>query len=235
MCRIVGYVGNSADELQNLYTAFRQGSSCDPYLKKAGYNFECHQDGWGYVMLDANGLHHYRSSKAVFKDEITPPRPAGKFYAILHSRLGSDQTLNGHICAHPFAGFTDEAVIFLAHNGGVDCENLPNRMVDSEWAFGQLLKTGSLEKALPMLKERTKNGAALNLLVLTIPRDPARPTTLQYLNYFKTTEEGRIAYYQMYSGDMAGGRAVFSSTIADLPVPGLGNVKKAVFDQLVTL
>jgi glutamine amidotransferase len=232
---MIGYVGRSQEDLQNLHTAFCEGSACDPYLKKAGYNFTCHKDGWGYVLLDANGLQHYRSSRAVYEDKVVLPRLTGTIYAILHSRLGSDQSLNGHICAHPFSGSTDEAVLFFAHNGGVDCENLPKRMVDSEWAFAQILKAGGLEKALPMLKERTKQGAALNLLVLTLFRDSAKPPVIQYLNYFKTEAEGRMAYYQMYSGDMPGGKAVFSSTIADLPVKGLSNVKKAPFEKLSIL
>jgi len=232
---MIGYVGTSAEDLQNLYTGFSEGSACDPYLKRAGYNFTCHKDGWGYVILDANGLHHYRSSRAVYDDQVLLPRLSGTIYAILHSRLGSDQTLNGHICAHPFAGSTDDAVLFLAHNGGVDCDNLPKRMVDSEWAFSQILKAGGVDQALPMLKERTKTGAALNLLVLTLSRDPAKPPALQYLNFYKTEQEGRIAYYQMYSGDMTAGKAVFSSTIADLSVKGLGNIKKAVVDRLLVL
>ncbi len=235
MCRIIGYVGKSEADLQNLYAAFGQGSACDPYLKKAGYNFTCHKDGWGYVLLDDNGLHHYRSSRAVYDDKVALPRLTGTIYAILHSRLGSDQTLNGHICAHPFSGSTDEGVLFFAHNGGVDCENLPKRMVDSEWAFAQILKAGSVEKALPMLKERTKQGAALNLLILTLYRDNTKPPAIHYLNYYKSEDEGRIAYYQMYTGDMTAGKAVFSSTIADLPVKGLGSIKKAVVDKLLVL
>lgn len=235
MCRIVGYVGSSAEDLQNLYEAFCQGSACDPYLKKAGYNHTCHKDGWGYVLLDGNGLHHYRSARPVFEDKVAWPRLRGKIYAILHSRLGSDQTLNGHICAHPFAGFTDAAALYLAHNGGVECENLPKRMVDSEWAFAQIIKAGSLEKALPFLREKTRQGAALNLLQLSIFRDEKKAPALQYLNYYKTDLEGRIAYYQMYCGDLPGGHAVFSSTIADLPVKGLANIKKTPFDQLLTV
>jgi glutamine amidotransferase len=235
MCRIVGYVGNSEAELQALFQAFRQGSSCDPYLKKAGIHFSAHKDGWGYVLLDSNGLHHYRTARAVYEDDTPLPRLTGKIHAILHSRLGSDQTLNGHICAHPFAGSNDRASIFFAHNGGVDCDTLPPRMVDSEWAFAQVLKLGSLENALPLLMEKTKANAALNLLVLTIARDPAQPPALQYLNFYKSTEPGRIGYYQMFTGDMPAGKAVVSSTIKDLHVKGLTNVAPALTGKLQTL
>ncbi len=235
MCRIVGYVGNSNEEVQNLFAAFRQGSSCDPYLKPAGIDFSAHKDGWGYVLLDANGLHHYRTARAVYEDETPLPRLSGRVYAILHSRLGSDQTLNGHICAHPFAGSTDDAVMFFAHNGGVDCLDAAPRMVDSEWAFAQILKLGSVEKALAMLMERTKQNAALNLLILTISRDPAKPPVLQYLNYYKSTNDGRIGYYQMFCGDMPSGKAVVSSTIKDLPVKGMTNVERAVTGKLLCL
>jgi predicted glutamine amidotransferase len=235
MCRIVGYVGKSEEDLRHLFEAFSQASACDPYLKKAGINFDCHKDGWGFVILDSKGLHHYRTARAVFEDKDALPRVSGNIYAILHSRLGSDQTLNGHICAHPFSGFTDDAILFFAHNGGVEADHLPYRMVDSEWAFGQLIKAGSPEKALPLLREKTKQNAALNLLILSIPRDEKKSPTLQYLNYFKTEQEGRIGYYQMYSGDMTAGKAVFSSTIADLPVNGRANVQKVPFDKLLAL
>ena len=154
--------------------------------------------GGDMFCFDANGLHHYRASRAVYEDKALRCRPlSGTIYAILHSRLGSDQTLNGQICAHPFAGFTDEGVLFLAHNGGVDCENLPHRMVDSEWAFAQILKAGGVEQALPMLKEKTKQGAALNLLCSHHLPGHSQAAALEYLNYYKTSEEGRIAYYQM--------------------------------------
>jgi predicted glutamine amidotransferase len=235
MCRIVGYVGSSEEELQKLYTAFRQGSSCDPYLQKAGINFSSHKDGWGYVLFDSRGLHHYRTSRAVYEDDTVLPRLTGPIYAILHSRLGSDQTLNGHICAHPFAGATDNAVLFFAHNGGVNCDNLPAGMVDSEWAFGQILKSGSVEKALPLLMDRTKQNAALNLLILTVPRDKTKAPSLQYLNYYKTDNEGRVAYYQMYCADLPAGRTVVSSTIKDLPIKGLSNVQPSVTGKLLTL
>jgi glutamine amidotransferase len=232
---MVGYAGSSQEDLQNLYTAFRQGSACDPYLKKAGYNHTSHKDGWGYVLLDSNGLHHYRTSRAVYEDETALPQLKGSFYAILHSRLGSDQSLQGHIYAHPYVAATDEAVLFFAHNGGVDCENLPRWMVDSEWALAQIIKAGGLEKALPMLKESTKPGSALNLLVLTIFRDNTKPPVLHYLNYYKSDAEGRIAYYQMYCGDMTAGRAIVSSTMNDLHIKGFSNVKKAPFEKLSVL
>jgi len=235
MCRIVGYVGESEEDLQQLFGAFRKGSSCDPFLQRAGIPFECHKDGWGYAMIDSTGVHHYRTARAVYQDDAGLPRLQGKIFAILHSRLGSDQTLNGHICAHPFAGATDDAVLFFAHNGGVDFKDLPARMVDSEWAFRQILKAGSVEGALPKLMEQTKDGSALNLLILSLPRDNKKSPALHYLNYYKTKEEGRVAYYQMYSGDMPGGRAVFSSTLKDLAIPGLANVETAVTGSLLSL
>jgi glutamine phosphoribosylpyrophosphate amidotransferase len=232
---MVGYVGTSETDLQNLFAAFRQGSGCDPYLKKAGIDHECHKDGWGYVILHEKGLHYYRSSNAVFEDDAPLPKLSGKIYAILHSRLGSDQSLNGHICAHPFMAATDQAVIYFAHNGGVDAENLPPRVVDSEWAFAQIIKAGSVEKVLPFLMDKTKQNAALNLLILTVPRDNTQPPVIQYLNYYKTNAEGRVGYYQMFCGDMPHGKAIFSSTINDIPVKTATNVKKAVTGKLFVL
>lgn len=235
MCRMVGYVGESETDVQNLFAAFRQGSACDPYLKKAGINHECHQDGWGYVILHDKGLSYYRSAQAVFRDETPLPKMSGKIYAILHSRLGSDQSLNGHICAHPFMAATDTDVIYFAHNGGVEPDYLPPRVVDSEWAFAQIVKANSVEKVLPMLMEKTKPNAALNLLILTRPRDNTKSPVLQYLNYYKSTAEGRIGYYQMFCGDMPHGKAIFSSTIRDIPVKTSSNVRQAVTGKLLVL
>ena len=236
MCRITGYVGDSAEDLQNLFKVFSEGSECDPWLKKAGINHTSHKDGWGFAILDEKGLSHYRSALPVYEDTNKLPHPTGRFYALLHSRLGSDQSLNGHVCAHPFSGSTDEAFLFFAHNGGVDCGTLPKRMVDSEWAFKQILEAGGVARVLPLLKEKTWPNSALNLLILNIPRDPAKSPAIQYLNYFKEPKnEGRIGYYQMYTASLPGGKAVFSSTMADLGVKGASNVQKAAFGKLLDL
>lgn len=235
MCRVVGYVGNSEEDLRHLFAGFSQGSACDPWLNKAGIDSTCHKHGWGYAILDANGLHHYRTRLPVYEDKNGLPRLSGKIYAILHSRLASDPSLDGHIFAHPFAGSTSEAVFFFAHNGGVDPGNLPQRMVDSEWAFQKILEAGAVEPALPLLREKTKPNAALNLIILTLPRNPAKQPALQYLNFHKAENDGRRGYYQMYCGDMPGGKAVVSSTIAELPAKNLANITKTAFDQLQTL
>lgn len=222
--------------MRNLYHAFRTGSECDPYLAPAEMSCTSHGHGYGYAIFDSNsGLHHYRSKKAVFEDEARLPRLTGNIYAILHSRLASDATLSGPIFSHPFVAATEKELVFFAHNGGVEPDGLPDRMVDSEWALQEIVKAGSIEQALPLLKRKTKRDSALNLLIMVIARADGNTPVIHYVNFYDTDRPGKREYYKMFSGDMPGGKAVFSSTFKDLPIPGLQNIAEAPFGELCRL
>src|ERR1039458_2663022 len=240
MCRMIGFVGGKRGDAQsaglhNIYRAFRDGSKCDSYAKDAfGPEFTCHPHGWGFAFYDGGRLHHFRSSLPAWQEEVPlPPIQGRNVYAIFHSRLASDPTLNSPICSHPFLAATDKEVLLLAHNGEVEvADPSASLVIDSEWALAAIVRAGGIEMAVPELKERTRPNSALNLLVLAIPRDGKTPPAIHCLNFYKTDEPGRVAYYKMYTADLAGGKVVLSSTFKDLAIKGLTNIKPAPFDQL---
>jgi predicted glutamine amidotransferase len=238
MCRMIAFVGSVDVDLSRIFSTFRAGSECDPYAAAAfGPKHTCHPDGWGYAIYDGVHLHHFRSSRPVWQEEFKlPPIQGPNVYAVFHSRLASNPSLNAPVASHPFVAAGDSEILLLAHNGGVETDaSAPKDMVDSEWALGAIAKAGSLEKALPQLKERTKHNSALNLMVLAIPRDQTLPPAVHCLNFFKTEVPERIAYYTMYTADLGGGKVFFSSTFKDLGFKGLTDLKRAPFDQLFSL
>src|SRR6185437_2435073 len=164
------------------------------------------------------------------------PKLEGKFRAIFHARYASDETLTGHIFSHPFVAADNKQVIFFAHNGGVDPKNPahPKRKVDSEWAMDQFVgKTDFESEVRKISSQHTKS--ALNLLILTIGREPGTPALLQYLNYFNADRPRE--YYEMFEGEMPGGRAVMSSTmtLAEVKLANLKGKRVANFGALTKL
>jgi predicted glutamine amidotransferase len=230
-----GYVGKSEADVRELFSGLKRACADDPTLKGIAAGCTRHSHGWGYVIHAANGLFHYRTATSIY-DDVTPLPPLeGEIRAIFHGRFASDANLAGHIFSHPFVASTDREIIFLAHNGGVKPDHLPARKVDTEWALEQIIQAGGLDQALPKLKEHTES--ALNLLVLSIDRSNGTPATLRGLNFFKSKEAPKVAYYQMYPGTMPGGRAFVSSTIKNdsANVKGLCVSGPATFGELVTL
>jgi len=218
-----------------LHSGLKRACANDPTLNgiAAGCSRHCH--GWGYVIHAANGLFHYRTAKSIYEDDALLPRLEGEIRAIFHGRFASDPTLAGPIFSHPFVASTDREILFLAHNGSVQPDHLPERKVDSEWALDQIVQAGGLEQALPKLKESTLS--ALNILVLSIQRSAGTTATLRGLNYFKSQEPPKMTYYRMYLGKMPGGRALVSSTFNfdSAKVNGLSISGPATFGELLTL
>jgi predicted glutamine amidotransferase len=233
MCRMIAFVGDGSADLAALFAAFQKGSQNDPYVQAALGKYTCHPHGWGYAIYDGTDLHHFRSSHPVWQEEVALPRMKGSpVYAIFHSRLASDETLNTPICSHPFITSTDKEVLLMAHNGGLKVEDdSAGRIVDSEWALSVIAKAGSMEEGLQRLKKLTRS--ALNLLLLRIPRDGNQSPSIHCLNFFKSNQPERIAYYQMFTADFAGGKVVLSSTFKDLP--SLQNVQIAPFDRVFSI
>jgi predicted glutamine amidotransferase len=194
-----------------------------------------HSDGWGCVIHADNGLFHYRTSTSIYEDDMALPRMEGEIRAIFHGRAASDAELTGHIFSHPFMAAADNEVLFLAHNGSVQPDRLPERKVDSEWALEQIIQAGGLAQAQPKLQDSTLS--SLNLLVLHLDRRKGAAATLQFLNYFKSREPAAEAYYRMYLGTMPGGRALVSSTfkLESAQVSGLAITGPAAFGEISTL
>jgi hypothetical protein len=227
-----GYCGESAADVQALYVSLKSACANDPTLAAVAPNCSQHCHGWGYVILAANGLFHYRTARPIYEDEVTLPPLQGPVRAIFHGRYASDPGLAGAIFSHPFMAANHTEVLFLAHNGGVSAEPVRDRVVDSEWLLEEITRAGGLVPALPRLKERTKS--ALNLLLLTIGRGPGTPAALQYFHYFKATEPAKAGYYNMFTGALPGGRVVMSSTLtlAAARAPGLEQIQPAAFEAL---
>lgn len=237
MCRIIAYVGPGSHDLQKLFDAFRNGSQCDPYVGPiCGNKYSGHPNGWGYAFYDSKSLRHYRSAMPVWDDTFAlPPVTGANVQAIWHSRLASDPSLDLPICSHPFIAATNDEIVLFAHNGGVTIADpaMGKLVVDSEWALAEIVRRGSLEQALDELKKQTKPNSALNLVVMTIPRDKTAAPKVQCLNYYKSEDLARIAYYQMFTANFAGGQAFLSSTFRE--TAGLTNVQPAPFGEIVNL
>jgi hypothetical protein len=238
MCRMIAFVGEGSMDLEGIFGAFREGSKCDPYVTAAlGRDYDCHPDGWGYALYDGSSLRHFRSSLPVWQEKVSLPKVTGKnIYGIFHSRLASDPSLNSPICSHPFIIATNKEVLLLAHNGSVQVDDASAKgIVDTEWAFSEIVKAGGLKRVLPRLKEQTKPTSALNLVLLSIPRDQKAPSVMQCLNYYRASQPGRIEYYKMYTADFTGGKIFFSSTFKDLDISGLSNVELAPLGEVFNL
>jgi glutamine phosphoribosylpyrophosphate amidotransferase len=230
-----GYAGKSQLDLQALYAGFAAACANDPTLQAVAPGCSRHCHGWGYVIHAENGLFHYRTSRPVYEDRAVLPELQGEIRAIFHGRYASNEKLTGHIFSHPFVASTNDEIIFLAHNGGVLPEKELERSVDSEWVLDEIARGGTTDKVLSKVKEKTKS--ALNLLILKVGRGVGAPVSLQYFNFFKPKEPGKVDYYKMYVGSMPEGRAVVSSTIVmnDSKVRELTNIAPAEFDSLAPL
>ena len=230
-----GYAGKSQKDLHALYSGFAAACANDPTLQAVAPGCSRHCHGWGYVIHAENGLFHYRTARPVYDDNVLLPKLEGEIRAIFHGRYASNEKLIGHIFSHPFVAATNDEIIFLAHNGGVLPENELERSVDSEWVLEEIARGGATDKVLSKLKEGTKS--ALNLLILKVGRAVGTPVSLQYLNFFKPEEPGKVNYYTMYLGSMPEGRAVVSSTLImnDSKVRELSDIAPAEFDAFATL
>jgi hypothetical protein len=230
-----GYCGNSESDVRELFSGLKRACASDPTLSAIAPSCTRHSHGWGYVIHADNGLFHYRTARSIYDDEIALPKLEGKIRAIFHGRFAGNPKLAGHIFAHPFVVADDRRLTFLAHNGGVEPDSLPERKVDTEWALDEVIRSGDIGAALPKLKDHTRS--ALNLLVLTVGRESGTPALLQYFHYFKPKEPEKAAYYQMYEAAMPGGRVLISSTFAmeGAKVKGLTDARPAPFDALSNL
>jgi predicted glutamine amidotransferase len=230
-----GYAGKSESDVRELHSGLKRACANDPTLSGIAPGCSRHSHGWGYVIHAANGLFHYRTARSIYDDDAPLPKLEGEIRAIFHGRFASDPTLEGPIFSHPFVAATENEIVFLAHNGSVEPVHLPKGNVDSEWVLGEINRAGAIEPALQRLKERTLS--ALNLLVLSIQRSAGTPATLHGLNFFKSQDASKVAYYRMYLGTMPGGRAFVSSTfnIDSAKVNGLTVTGPAAFGEVLVI
>lgn len=209
MCRMFAYVGSSHNDLERLYDALKESASHDQNMTFIDEKGRKHSDGWGCVVLTGNKLYHYRTITPIYEDDFVVPNAEGKIYAVFHARRASAGSATGSsIFSHPLTAMTDKQIIFLAHNGSLKGPVPPNS-VDSELVLKKLAEKGSLTASMGELDGMMDT--ALNLFVLSIDR-AARRARLECLNYWRR-DPARDLYYSLYTSEMHGGRAVYSSTL----------------------
>lgn len=216
MCRIVGYVGNSREDLEKLVDGLRWAAKNDTTSGK----LVVHGDGWGYAIHSDLGRFSYKTPSAIFEDKIALHKTRGKTYAIFHARKASPGYKAEKKSSHPFFGETKDSFVYFAHNGSLDEEALRRltgfngHAIDSELAFTYMLQT-DVSSAAAELEKYVKPNSALNLLVLEIKKDGGAEVHVK--NYYRRdgTKRDLTRYYEVYKRDMNGGKAVFSSTFND--------------------
>jgi predicted glutamine amidotransferase len=244
MCRMFGYVGNSRDDIVRLALALRRAAERDPLAPgKSGMQ---HKDGWGYVVysdLSATPS-YYRSPNAIFQDEVQVPEISGTAYAIFHARASTSVLTGDAKYSHPFRVGSEDASVFLAHNGSLKKElnaNLippldePEKSVDSELGLKYVLQQQrnglDLGAATGKLERFVWPNSALNLLVLDVPsKNKPRLSVKHYYNR-NPDKDDRTRFYQIHHQSLRGGTAAFSSTLT-LVDQGLGNAPLLETDEL---
>jgi len=121
VCRIL-FARGRGERLIPLVEAFAKSAENDPYRLKDGQ----HRDGWGYVLLSGESVHHYRSARAVFDDKkefsrlLELLRESDNGVLLAHARARSQGSL-GLFNVQPFAFSTRRGFSFwFLHNGDLD-------------------------------------------------------------------------------------------------------------------
>lgn len=200
------YSGHSVFDLQSLYDALKDAARSD----NTRGDVVQHRDGWGCIIHTDGNTVYYRSKDPIFEDTFDIPPLEGEFQAIFHAREASNHDLIGsQTFSHPFMSESVENTVYLAHNGQVD-GNLSTVAIDSELILKKIMESqcnlGSIQDEL---KKMTVT--ALNLFVLIVKRDNTARAELSYMNYWLNEKDDRN--FEMFSADLTGGRAVFSSTL----------------------
>ncbi len=226
-CRMFAYVGEKREDLEMLVGSLRASARNDTVAARVPLKLSCHPDGWGYVMSSEAGLAYYRSDKPMYEDEPTLPETKGRVHAIFHARKALDGTPVQKRFSHPFMEQTQGDLVFLAHNGSVDKERLERELgfsgsaVDSELALRFALRSRSIEEGTKELEDYTELNGGLNLLILRVDKNGVG--TELFVKQFYRREAGKqdmSDFYRLYYQDLAGGRAVFSSTLNDYGLTG---------------
>jgi predicted glutamine amidotransferase len=243
-----GYVGDSRDDLVRLALALRRAAERDPLAP--GQSGIQHKDGWGYVVYsDLSATpDYYRSPKAIFQDQVHVPEISGTAYAIFHARASTSMLTGDARYSHPFHVESEDASVFLAHNGSLKKElngdltpslDEPEKSVDSELGLRYILqqqrKGLDLGAATGKLERFVRRNSALNLLVLDVP-SKSKPK-LSIKHYYNRNsdgqEEDRTRFYQIHHQSLRGGIAAFSSTLT-LVDRGLSNAPLLGTDELTS-
>lgn len=211
MCRLVGYIGDSRQDLEKLAEGLKKSAENDTIGNVV------HGDGWGYAIHSELGISFYKTKEPIFKDSKPLPPTSGRIHAIIHARRASPDMAVKERFSHPFLAETQDSYVFLAHNGALNEKelrgvlNFEGEACDSELGLRYLVRNG-FTTAVAELEKYVKENSALNLLVLQIGKDGGTEVFVNH--YYRKAEKGRdkTDYYRLLRQTMSGGTAVFSST-----------------------
>ncbi len=239
MCRLLTFWASTdgADSLKTLLEAFVKASKDDHHLREiTSGRHTSHDDGWGYAVAGewiegTPYVIHYKTPKPVFEDltglyKLQNAVERSSFMTgVMHARKASSGFAKTIIDAHPFhATLPDGVELWLAHNGSVDTESPPSRLLpevgegrpDSLALTLYLSRISSfrLRDALRIALTQGLTRTALNLGILLIGPKETATLTLNY-NVYEGRDEARANYYRMYRIREEGLIANASSTITE--------------------
>ena len=215
MCRLLGFAGDDKETFDTLFDCLKEAARNDPLNPKD----PVHGDGWGYVVVNEEGIEHYRSVRPIFEDSRRP-QIKGYSLAVVHARQTSFPELVSARHSHPFHYLSELGDFFFAHNGSVDRDRLagllgvkdPQKYVDSELA-GLLISRLGVEEGYRSLRAHMRT--SLDSFVLHVsPDKEARLYTYGDFDLERVKSKGlREDYYQLFVVRGAGFEAVVSSSL----------------------
>jgi len=121
VCRVLFAVGDGK-EMTPLVKAIVRASEKDPYKEARGKGSQ-HRDGWGYVLFNDGSLHHHRSVKPIFDDDLGVEGLLklldGFSVLMIHTRAAS-QGSKDIINTQPFSLSSTGFSCWIYHNGDLD-------------------------------------------------------------------------------------------------------------------
>ncbi len=214
-----------------------KASTSDPYLSAVSKGVvDKHDDGWGYILVELSGeprINYYRSVKPVFMDQEAVDKlieyvreTSSPILGVVHSRKAGRREPVTIIDTHPFHAITSDGYdLWLAHNGGVDKENLARlagihgltSRADS-LVLTEFIASRGLDNFRESLGIAVANTlSALNLGIIVLEPGNARlvTTSYSYYTYSPENNKARYDYYKLYMYRTKDLVLYMSSTLVD--------------------
>ncbi|PCN49860.1 hypothetical protein B6U99_07505 [Candidatus Geothermarchaeota archaeon ex4572_27] len=233
MCRLLVFAcrPGKVDLLLGLADALVEASRSDPLLAEAS-GATSHGDGWGYAIaaLGDEGLavRHYVSARPIWleADRLRAAVEELKAYrgavGVVHARRAGKEGPRGGEHSHPYGYRVEGALMFFAHNGGMDKASLASRLglsdlskvTDSYLAglmLARLMERGlSVEEAYRELAPYTKTALDTGLILAATGRLEAYASA----HVASGLSEARLRYYEVHYAEDEGVAAAMSSTVS---------------------
>jgi predicted glutamine amidotransferase len=227
MCRMFAYAGDSREDLTQLVGALSEAAKRDTVAEKVPLKDTVHDDGWGFAVYSKRGLTYHRAGRPIFREDVALPPTEGEILAVFHARQATPGNPVGERYSHPLLAETHNGLTLLAHNGSLCKDRLAERLhfagnldriTDSELILRYAVQKG-LTAAARDLEDCIETNSALNLLILEIGDNRQAGIFVKHF-YRKEGRLNKTRYYELCYEDLAGGRAVFSSTLNDYGFSG---------------